>query len=146
MDYIWDTNILIHFVRSSKTYLDLDEKHNFFALENRIFISVVSVGEIYSLATQLDWGINKLNSLQNVLMQLSHYPINDEIILLYAKIDTYSQGKLKTHPLPEGMSARNMGKNDIWIAATAAVLDIVLLTTDNDFTHLAPRYLKILPL
>lgn len=35
-----------------------------------------------------------------------------------------------------GMSARNMGKNDLWIAATASALDLTLLTTDRDFDHL----------
>jgi len=29
-----------------------------------------------------------------------------------------------------------MGKNDIWIAATASVYGLTLLTTDKDFDHL----------
>jgi tRNA(fMet)-specific endonuclease VapC len=29
-----------------------------------------------------------------------------------------------------------MGKNDLWIAATASVLKAILLTTDHDFDHL----------
>jgi tRNA(fMet)-specific endonuclease VapC len=29
-----------------------------------------------------------------------------------------------------------MGKNDVWIAATAKATDVVLLTTDKDFDHL----------
>ena len=43
------------------------------------------------------------------------------------------------HPkykLPKGMAARNMGKNDLWIAATASITKTILLTTDNDFDHL----------
>jgi len=34
-----------------------------------------------------------------------------------------------------------MGKNDLWIAATAAVTGATLLTTDRDFDKLAPRFL-----
>ncbi|MBK9016619.1 MAG: PIN domain-containing protein [Saprospiraceae bacterium] len=34
------------------------------------------------------------------------------------------------------MSARNMGKNDLWIAATAHATQATLLTTDMDFNHL----------
>jgi tRNA(fMet)-specific endonuclease VapC len=34
------------------------------------------------------------------------------------------------------MSARNMGKNDLWIATTALYFDLELHTTDNDFDHL----------
>jgi tRNA(fMet)-specific endonuclease VapC len=146
MDYLWDTNILIHFVRNSETYQNLDEKHRFFEAGNRTFISVVSVGEIYSLAIQLDWGQRKIVELQNILARLSHYPINDEIILAYAQIDAFSQGKLKKSPLPKGITARNMGKNDIWIAATASVLQMPLLTLDNDFVHLSPTYLDIITL
>jgi tRNA(fMet)-specific endonuclease VapC len=36
-----------------------------------------------------------------------------------------------------------MGKNDIWIAATASVLNAVLLTTDNDFDHLHDEFLTV---
>ena len=35
------------------------------------------------------------------------------------------------------MTARNMGKNDVWIAATAYVLRATLVTTDKDFWPLA---------
>lgn len=31
------------------------------------------------------------------------------------------------------ISARNMGKKDLWIASTAALLGLKLVTTDNDF-------------
>jgi tRNA(fMet)-specific endonuclease VapC len=36
-----------------------------------------------------------------------------------------------------------MGKNDLWIAATAHVYEATLLTTDNDFDHLAPQFFNI---
>jgi|GEM_PF-5599429 hypothetical protein len=39
--------------------------------------------------------------------------------------------------LVKPFSARNMGKNDIWIAATAA-----LITSDQDFDHLADEVIK----
>ena len=67
---------------------------------------------------------------------------NQAILKRYAQIDAYSQGKLKDNPL--NLSARNMGKNDLWIAACASVLDILLLTTDNDFNHLDKKFLKLL--
>ena len=34
-----------------------------------------------------------------------------------------------------------MGKNDLWIAACAKATGAILLTTDNDFTHLIPDHL-----
>ena len=36
-----------------------------------------------------------------------------------------------------------MGKNDIWIAATASVLKSTLITTDKDFDHLNNRFLEV---
>lgn len=34
-----------------------------------------------------------------------------------------------------------MGKNDVWIAATASVLDATLITIDTDFDHLDGEFL-----
>ena len=42
---------------------------------------------------------------------------------------------------PEG--ARNMGKNDIWIAATALHTGLPLLTTDEDFRFLDGVLLQV---
>ncbi len=53
----------------------------------------------------------------------------DEIIERYGEIDAYSQNKLTNKPLQ--LSARNMGKNDIWIAATASVYNMTLMTMDS---------------
>lgn len=47
----------------------------------------------------------------------------------YAIIDTYSQSVNKP-----------MGKNDVWIAASARVIGARLLTTDKDFDHLDPHF------
>jgi tRNA(fMet)-specific endonuclease VapC len=66
---------------------------------------------------------------------------SEDVIDNYAAIDTFSQGHSKTHTL--GMSARNMGKNDLWIAATAAI-GAKLLTSDNDFDHLIGVYLDVI--
>ncbi len=36
-----------------------------------------------------------------------------------------------------------MGKNDIWIAATAFILDFKLITVDGDFKHLNNVLVKV---
>lgn len=64
-----------------------------------------------------------------------------EIISKYGEIDAYSQGKLKRKKSP--FTSRNMGKNDLWIAATSSVYDLILITTDNDFDHLDKEYIKL---
>jgi len=40
-------------------------------------------------------------------------------------------------------SARNMGKNDLWIAATASILNAKLITTDKDFSHLKNQMIDL---
>ena len=54
-----------------------------------------------------------------------------DVVETYAEIDNYS----KRNGVP-------MGKNDLWIAATAAVTGARLLTTDKDFDHLDGVYLE----
>jgi tRNA(fMet)-specific endonuclease VapC len=36
-----------------------------------------------------------------------------------------------------------MGKNDLWIASTAAILGLELVTTDADFAHLHNVFLEV---
>ncbi len=64
-----------------------------------------------------------------------------DLIAAYAEIDTFSQGKHENRLLK--MSARNMGKNDLWIAATAYTTGSQLLTADKDFNHLNEEFFKI---
>lgn len=40
-------------------------------------------------------------------------------------------------------SAIKMGKNDLWIAATAVVENAELITTDKDFIHLDGEFLTV---
>ena len=65
----------------------------------------------------------------------------EDLIERYAEIDAFSHDKIIGRPL--GMTARNMGKNDLWIAAITSILDATLLTTDKDFNHLHNQYLNL---
>lgn len=78
------------------------------------------------------WGEKRFEALDQLLNTIIVTDINSEdVIQKYAEIDTFSQGKLLDNPL--STTARNMGKNDLWIAATAAIIDATLITTDTDF-------------
>lgn len=145
MNYLWDTNLLVHYIRTSTTYQELNNHYNFFKEGNQVFISIVTMGEIYSLAKQRKWQEKKLTRLATLLSSLNLLPIaRQEIVAAYAEIDAYSQGKLEAKPLQTGMSARNMGKNDVWIAATAHHLSLTLITSDNDFSHLHTTFIPLL--
>jgi predicted nucleic acid-binding protein len=49
----------------------------------------------------------------------------------------------KLSGLPNKYTSRNMGKNDLWIAATAYVTQAESITTDQDFDHLDSTWLTI---
>jgi predicted nucleic acid-binding protein len=93
---------------------------------------------------QFNWGERKKQELDSLLRRIPVVDINtDRIIQRYAEIDAYSQSKDRTKPLPSGVSSRNMGKNDLWIAATSSVLNAILVTTDTDFDHLNGVFLNV---
>jgi predicted nucleic acid-binding protein len=96
-----------------------------------------------SLALKADWGYQKLNALYTLLRTTLILDLDTDLAKTYATVDAYSQGTLKFNPLPAGMTARNMGKNDLWIAATALHYDMSLRMADHDFDHLLSLGLKL---
>ncbi|MFN0035629.1 MAG: type II toxin-antitoxin system VapC family toxin [Saprospiraceae bacterium] len=146
MDYLLDTNILVHRIRLSLTGQKIEQQFRLFSGNHNLIISAVTKGEVLSFAKQSAWGIAKMNSLTALLDALTCVPIDGASALMdaYADIDTYSQGKHLLYPPPPEFTSRNMGKNDLWIAATSFLLDIPLLTTDLDFDHLHPHFISVI--
>lgn len=143
--YLLDTGVLLGYVRAADYAKYIEQTFEVTAPTNISYISIVTVGEIYSLAAQLHWGDKKKKVVESLLDDVHSIDINDQDILeRYAEIDAFSQGRHLGKKLPDGMSSRNMGKNDLWIAATASVLDAKLLTTDKDFDHLNKEFLEII--
>ena len=131
-DYLLDTNILVHLIRGDKTGRQVDERFGLRTNLSACAISVVTVGEMLSLAQRREWGPNKMQALETLLGRLLQIDLNDRNILeAYAAIDNFS--KDRTH---------DMGKNDIWIAATAKAIGYTLLTNDKDFQHLHDTQIK----
>jgi len=142
MDYLLDTGILLIFLRRSSLLNEINQKYQPMSSQNTSMISVVSMGEIKSIAIRNQWATKRMDLLGQFFQQFLIADIHVEsIIQRYAEIDAYSQGKLPGKPLL--MSARNMGKNDLWIAATASVLEATLLTLDHDFNHLKNEFLEV---
>lgn len=141
MNYLLDTNILLHYIRKDAISKQIDDVWRPFSSANRSIVSIVSFGEIESIAIQSNWGQQKLFLLEQLLMLVLRADLTLDIVERYAAIDAFSQGKSKTHTLEA--TARNMGKNDLWIAATASVLNAKLLTTDADFDHLNGVYVDL---
>lgn len=121
---VFDTNIVIAHLRRQQF------------LPIRAVLPFAVVGELEAFALKSDWGYQKVAFLRQLLERHPLVGYVPELAGLYARIDAYSQGKLRGQPLPAGLSSRNMSKNDLWIAATALYLDLPLHTADNDFDHL----------
>ncbi len=139
---ILDTNLLVGLIRNDHFRDKFYEKYPL--NENNLIISVVTEGEILALSIKWKWGKRKIERFFQLVKDIVIYPIKTrKIIDAYAQIDAYSQGKLENKPLPNKMSSRNMGKNDLWIASTAHVIDATLITTDRDFEHLHGTFLNL---
>ncbi len=142
--FLLDTNICLAFVRGHEIYNRIESELSLNRDDTIIMISVVTKAELLSLGKKRGWGNQKLSKLNRLLEKLFIIDINssdDDLIKAYYTIDAFSQGKLKERPL--NSSAKNMGKNDLWIAATAYVAKAELITMDGDFNHLHREFLNI---
>lgn len=129
--YLLDTNILVHYIRDSILWRSVSSRYQPFLIDPKPIISVVTEGELRSLSLQRGWGPKKADRFEYALDYFDYETIDDrDIIRAYAVIDAHCES-----------IGRPMGKNDLWIAATAAALNATLLTTDRDFDHLTPRFL-----
>ena len=133
--------LLIHLVRENQKVISALQKRDIWGANTGI-ISYASVGESLAFALKNKWGVGKHEKLENLLDMFEALPISSRSLAnAYAEIDAFSQGR---HPsLTSTFRARNMGKNDLWIAATTHLSEGTLLTTDNDFDHLMPDFLTV---
>jgi tRNA(fMet)-specific endonuclease VapC len=130
---VLDTNILVHWLRGKDAGLKLRQDYELGARRPRPIIPLVVKGEIKSLALQLQWGDQRNEQLDALLRELPVADISSEaVIQAYARIDHESR-----------RTGRRMGKNDLWIAAVAAVQSAVVLTTDQDFEHLPTSVVRV---
>jgi predicted nucleic acid-binding protein len=132
--YLLDTSVILPLVRGDELGRHIDRRFGLRSASQRPLVSVVSLGEVRVLAERNRWGEAKRKALQHALDNLVVVDINHpSVIDVYVELDLISQSH------PEG--ARNMGKNDLWIAACAKAAGATLLTTDNDFSRLIPDHL-----
>ena len=142
--FLLDTNICLAIIRGHQLYGRVVSELALDADDSLLLISVVTKAELLALGKKLGWGSSKMVKLNHLLDKLFIIDIgssDDALIKAYYTIDAYSQGVLKDQPLNQ--SARNMGKNDLWIAATSLVANAELITTDRDFNHLDGSFLKV---
>lgn len=124
--FLLDTSIVVHLIRWKDLGQRIDAEYGLTKARETPFVSVVSLGEARSLAAQWKWGPGKVERLHRLFHELVVVGIESEPVLAaYAEIDVHSHAV-----------GRRMGKNDVWIAATAVATSATLLTCDQDFDHL----------
>jgi len=127
--YLLDTGVLLALIRGNDLGRHIDQTFGLSSAKLRPLVSVVTHGEIWVLARRNSWGQDKRTSIETMLNNLVCVDINHpKVIEAYVEIDLFSC----EHP-PGSIT---MGKNDLWIAASARAACAYLLTCDNDFKHL----------
>ncbi len=101
--YLLDTNIMVHYVRSDKLWTGIRDDYQLLLIEPRPKISIVSSGELRSLALQFHWGEAKLDQMEFILGYFDEVPLDSrDIVDNYATIDAHFQDR-----------GRSLGKNDL---------------------------------
>jgi tRNA(fMet)-specific endonuclease VapC len=121
-----DTSILIHLLKATALGGKVADAHSLKSRSDRPLLSIVTVGEALAFARKRGWGAPKVTKLRELIQQLVIVDIHSSDVLEhYATVDAFCEAQGKA-----------LGKNDLWIAATAAATGAVLLTTDKDFDPL----------
>lgn len=127
-----DTSVVVHLARGNATGQAMDRQFGLRERRERPLLSIVSVGELLSLARQWSWGEAKVVRLRELLAELVVLDLQREPILeRYGEMDAWCKSK--------GLV---VGNNDLWIAATCAAASAVLLTNDRDFDPLDPQFVR----
>jgi len=124
--YALDTNIVVSLARDNPLGKYLDRTFQLTIGGHTFALPVVVIGELRALSLKWSWGPVRRARLANIISLFLPLDIYVETVLdAYATIDNQSSSH-----------GRDMGKNDLWIAAVAHVHNLTLLTTDTDFDHL----------
>jgi tRNA(fMet)-specific endonuclease VapC len=130
--FLLDTTILVHWARGDELAKTVDTRYQLSVTPAVPLISIVTAGELHSLAAQWSWGTRRIHELERLIDDLVVIPLDyPGIVQAYAEIDAFC--------LKRGLPR---GENDMWIAATANVTGARLLTTDKDFSGLDPTYIR----
>lgn len=140
MSLLFDTNIFIYIAKDlgSQQIRKIANPDN-----QKAFVSVASVAELKSMALKNNWGTRKLQVIDKILDEVTVIEITENLLNTYAEIDAYSQCRNPRYVEYPFTTPRNMGKNDLWIAATASLLGLTLVTTDADFNHLRQVFMDV---
>lgn len=142
--YVLDTGIVLHYIRKSNTYQQIEKDINLSDSDATILISAVTVGEITGFAQRQNYGKEKLTRMNDLLENIIIVDISGkdtDMMEAYSNLWNFSKN---THPTEILGKSIGIGQNDIWIAALTMITGSTLITTDSDFDHLTPKWIKLL--
>ena len=125
--FLLDTNIALHATRvNSKVSAAIDAQFGLSISRFRPVISEVSVGELLAFTLSSRWGEKRKELLRaqidkTLVIPIGHPGIHERWAEMSSRLRS---------------AGRTIGQNDIWIAATASVAGMTLLTMDKDFLAL----------
>ncbi len=114
--YLLDTNIVI------ALFADEIEVKNSLAKANEVFISSITVGELYYGAKKSARSTENLERIKNFVASITVLGCDLKTAYCYGEVK--NKLRFKGKPLPE---------NDIWIAAITLQYNLTLVTRDAHF-------------
>ena len=140
MNILLDTNIILYIAKTG----DFSKITRFVNPdESLVYVSIASEAELRSFAIRNKWGIKRVAYLNSFLDLCNIMEVDQLLVNTYAEIDSYSQRLNPDFVNYAFDTPRNMGKNDLWIASLAALLNLKLVTTDGDFDHLHTVFFEV---
>jgi predicted nucleic acid-binding protein len=126
----------LNLIRGKELGRQIDSAYGLQTAMYRHTISIVTHGELKVLAERNNWGLEKRKALSTALDSLVTVNIGGEpLIDAYVRIEDACRKA-------EG-GERKMSHNDMWIAATALLCGLPIITTDDDFNHLHERLISV---
>lgn len=131
--YLLDTNVVIEILRGNERGKRVMEQYNIPEDLSNASICTIVQAELYKLAHRNQWGEAKIEQLRKLLENITIYSIEiPPVIKSYAMIASMTEEK-----------GRKLSHHDAWIAATAYVHKLRLITFDKDFEALLESGLDI---
>lgn len=129
--YVLDTSSLLNLLRGKKLGELIDRTFGLRAAPYMHTLSIVTHAELWVLIERNGWGEERKATVEKALQEFVTIDVSgSQIVSAYRRVEAASVGI-------------TMGKNDIWIAATAMITGLPLITTDKDFNHLNGKLLEV---
>jgi tRNA(fMet)-specific endonuclease VapC len=129
--YVLDTSALLPLLRGKELGELIDRTFGLRAAPYLHTLSIVTHAELWVLIERNKWGDDRKAAVEKALQEFVTVDISgSQIVSAYRRIEAASIGI-------------TMGKNDVWVAATALVAGLPLIATDKDFNHLNGRLLEV---